>query len=68
MTAGKRCNRTCSHTKYLVCLQWLDHHKRLGVGRVYVVDHLSQVSLMHVRLLMLTTTRLATDAELFYRA
>ena len=25
------------------CVQWLEHHKRLGVGRVYVIDHLSDV-------------------------
>ena len=29
---------------YHCCMQWLEYHKGLGVGRVYVIDHLSDVS------------------------
>jgi len=35
-------------------MQWLDYHKGLGVGRVYVIDHLSGVSLTFSQ--MLTNT------------
>ena len=33
-------------TSWVWCMQWLDYHKAIGVGRVYVIDHLSEVSIL----------------------
>ena len=42
-------------------VQWLEYHERLGVGRVYIVDHLSDV---RATMLVLTQTeRLARSCR-----
>ena len=42
----------------LMFVQWLDYHKQFGVGRIYLIDHLSEVGLLGLQLIDLNSTTL----------